>query len=230
MSGMKKLALIGYLLLHGIAASATPVTTDHAQIKNVAARFVQQQSRELPGKVTYTIDEIDPRIAMPACLNLEAFLPPGSQFFGKTSIGVRCTEKNGWSIFVPVQIKVSLNLLVSTRQLPLGHTLQEQDLTVQTTEATQLDGLTDPKQVIGKVLRYGISAGQLLREEMLRLPFSVTQGQIVELIAQGNGFSIRSDGAALGNAGEGQNVQVRISSGRVISGIARTNGTVEIGP
>ena len=70
MSGMKKLALIGYLLLHGIAASATPVTTDHAQIKNVAARFVQQQSRELPGKVTYTIDEIDPRIAMPACLNL----------------------------------------------------------------------------------------------------------------------------------------------------------------
>lgn len=229
---MRKLIVIGYLLLHGIAASGSPVTAiqDHVLIKNSVAAFVQQQSSVLPGKITYKIDEIDPRIAMPACSKLEAFLPAGSQFIGKTSIGVRCMEKNNWSIFVPVQIKVSLNLLVSTRQLPPGHTLQEQDLTSQTTEATQLEGLTDAKQVIGKVLRHGIATGQLLREEMLRLPFSVTQGQIVELVVQGNGFSVRSDGAALSNASEGQNVQVRIGSGRVVGGVARSNGTVEVGP
>lgn len=229
---MKKLILIGYLLLHGIIASAAPdvITQNHAQIKNVATAFVQQQSAALPGKVTYKIDEIDPRIAMPACARLEAFLPAGSQFIGKTSVGVRCMDKNGWSIFVPVQIKVSLNLLISARQLPLGHTLQEQDLASQTTETSQTQGFTDPNQLLGKVLRYSIAAGQVLREDMLRLPFSVAQGQIVQLVVQGDGFNIRSEGVALGNASEGQTVQVRIGSGRVIGGFARTNGVVEIGP
>ncbi len=229
---MKKFIFLGYLLLCSLNASATPAAAiqDHAQIKNVAAAFVQQQSAALSGKVTFKVDEIDPRIALPACARLEAFLPVGSKLIGKTSIGVRCMEKNGWNIFVPVQVKLSLNLLVSARQLPLGHLLQAQDLASQTTEATQTEGLTDPNQVLGKVLRYSISAGQVLREDMLRLPFSVIQGQIVQLLVQGDGFSIRSEGAALSNASDGQAVQVRNGSGRVVGGIARVNGIVEIGP
>jgi flagellar basal body P-ring formation protein FlgA len=229
---MKKLFLIGILLLYGIAASTAAVSAlqDHEQIKNVAAAFVQQQSAALSGKATYKVDEIDQRLALPACASLEAFLPSGSQLIGRTSIGVRCLDKNGWNIFVPVQIKISLNLLVSARQLPLGHVLQEQDLASQTMEISQAEGLTDLKQAIGKVLRYSIAAGQVLREDMLRQPFSVTQGKIVPLVAQSDGFSIRSEGTALGNASEGQSVQVRIGSGRVIGGIARANGAVEIGP
>lgn len=228
---MKKCILIGYLLLYVIAGFAAPLSSaqDHAQIKNVALAFVQQQSAALPGKVIYNIDEIDQRILMPACNNLEAFLPSGSQLIGNTSIGVRCVGEKSWSIFVPAQIKVSLDLLVTTRQLPLGHTLQQQDLDSQTTEISRAIGFTDPTQVIGKVLRHGITAGQVLREDMLRLPFSVTQGQIVQLVTQGEGFNIRSEGVALGNASEGQIVQIRTSSGRVIGGIARTNGIVETG-
>ena len=218
------------ILLYSMAATAVPIAQDHAQIINIATAFVEQQSASLPGKVTYQVNEIDQRIALPACAKLEAFLPGGSQLIGKTSIGVRCLEKNGWSIFVPVQIKVSLDLLVSARQLPMGHILQEQDLTSQTTEASQTEGLTDPKQALGKVLRYSIASGQVLREDMLRLPFSVTQGQIVPLIVQSDTFSIRSEGAALGNASAGQTVHVRIGSGRVIGGVARANGVVEIEP
>ena len=212
------------------SADTTRAPQSHAQIRNAAALFVQQQTAALPGKVSYQIDEIDRRIALPACAKLEAFLPSGSQLIGKTSIGVRCNETNGWSIFIPVQIRVSLNLLVSARQLSVGYTLQEQDLATQTMETSKATGFTDPKQVIGKVLRYGITAGQILREDMLRQPYSVTQGQIVQLAAQGNGFSIRSEGVALNNAGEGQTVQVRVGAGRVISGIARAAGLVEIGP
>jgi len=148
---------------------------------------------------------------------------------GKTSIGVRCTEKNGWQIFVPVQIKVTLNLLIAARQLPAGHTLQEQDIARQTMEVSRTEGYTDADQVIGKVLRYGIAAGQILRDDMLRAPYSVTQGQVVQVIARGSGFSIRGEGVAMNNAGEGQTVQVRVGSGRMISGIAR-NGAVEISP
>lgn len=227
MHAMKKSIVMGCLLLHSWAAAAAQ---DHQQITDAAAAFIQQQSLALPGKVSYKVDRIDPRITLPACAKLEAFLPSGSQFIGKTSIGVRCIAANGWSIFVPVQIKLSLKLLVSARQLPMGHVLQEQDLASQTIEASRSDGITDPKQAIGKVLRFSIAAGQLLREDMLRMPFSVTQGQIVQLVVQGDGFGISSDGAALGNASAGKAVQVRIGSGRVVGGIARANGIVEIGP
>jgi len=230
---MRKLISIGCLLLHGMAASAAPTTAtqDHAQIKNAASSFIEQQCATLSGKATYKVNEIDRRIALPACsTRLEAFLPAGSQLIGRTAIGVRCIEKDGWSIFVPVQVKISVNLLVSARQLPQGHILLEQDLASQTTETSQTEGLTDPRQALGKVLRYGIAAGQVLRENMLRLPYSVKQGQIVPLVVQSEGFSIRSEGAALGNAGDGQTVQVRSGSGRVIGGVARANGVVEVGP
>ena len=108
--------------------------------------------------------------------------------------------------------------------------MQEQDLASQSTETSRTEGFTDPRQVIGKVLRYSITAGQVLREDMLRQPYSVTQGQVVQLAVQGNGFSIRSEGVALNNAGEGQSVQIRVGSGRVISGVARAGGVVEIAP
>ncbi|MDD5384854.1 MAG: flagellar basal body P-ring formation chaperone FlgA [Gallionella sp.] len=256
---MNKLLLIAFLLLQSAAAEAAPArdtsappplrndpsvaTQDHAQIRNIVAGFVQQQTATLPGKVTFQIDEIDRRIILPPCAELEAFLPAGSQLIGKTSIGVRCppsprkeetndrsARTNGWRIFVPVQIRLNLNLLTSAHQLPPGHTLQEQDLASQSTETSQSGGFTDPKQVLGKVLRYGIAAGQVLREDMLRQPYSVTQGQIVQLAVQGNGFSIRSEGVALNNASEGQTVQIRVGPGRVISGVARVGGVVEIVP
>lgn len=256
---MKKLLLAALLLLQSAAAGAAPArdapappplrndsstaTQDHDQIRNIVAGFVQQQTAALPGKVTYQIDEIDRRIILPKCASLEAFLPAGSQLIGRISVGVRCAPSprreevsdrsartNNWSIFVPVQIRLSLNLLTSARQLPLGHMLQEPDIASQATESSRSGGFTDPKQVVGKVLRYSIAAGQVLREDMLRQPYSITQGQIVQLAVQGNGFSIRSEGVALNNASEGQAVQVRVGSGRVISGVARASGIVEIVP
>ncbi|MBI5626172.1 MAG: flagellar basal body P-ring formation protein FlgA [Nitrosomonadales bacterium] len=215
------------LLLECAVASAAP--QDHTQIRNVVTAFVRQQTAALPGKAVYKVEEIDRRITLPECARLEAFLPAGSQIIGKTAIGVRCNEANGWSIFVPVQIRISLNLLVSACQLPLGHTLQEQDVSSHVTETSRAMGFSDPKQVIGKVLRYSITAGQILREDMLRPPYSVTQGQAVQLAVQGNGFGIRSEGVALNNASDGQTVQVRVGSGRVTSGVARAGGVVEIG-
>ena len=227
MRQMKKLLVFVCLLLECASASAVQ---DHTQISNIVDAFVQQQTATLPGNVSYKINGIDQRITLSECARLEAFLPAGSQLIGKTSVGVRCIEKGGWSIFIPVLIKVSINLLVSTRQLPLGHTLQKGDIASQTMEISQAGGFTDPKQVLGKVLRYGIAAGQVLREDMLRAPYSITQGQVVQLVVQGGNFSIRSEGVALNNAGEGQTVQVRTSSGRVISGVAGAGGVVEIKP
>lgn len=223
---MIKILLTVLLLLQCTLTQAAAIQ-DHAQIKTAITTFLHQQ---IPGKASFNIDDIDKRLALKACNKIETFIPDGSQLIGRTSIGVRCTDTPGWSIFVPVQIRISRDLLVSARPLLLGQIVHEEDIARQTTEITQNTGLTDPRLIIGKVLRYSVAAGYIMREDMLRAPYNVKQGQSVKLSVQGNGFSLSSSGVALNNASEGETVQVRTNAGRVISGIAVDEGVVRINP
>lgn len=226
---MKKHYLI-FLLLFASSSSVWAVAQNHQILHATILAFVQQQTAALPGKVSYQVDEIDPRLVLPQCEKLEPFLPAGSQLLGKTSVAVRCLEKNTWSIFVPVQIRINRTLLVSTKSLSAGHTLSEEDMSAQTLEVTQEGGIANIDMVQGKILRTNIAAGQIFKEEMLRAPFSVTQGQTVPLLIQGERFNIRSAGVALNNASMGQSVRIRNNAGGVVSGIARASGVVEITP
>lgn len=227
MMPMKNFLLIACLFLYCAGAVAQQ---EHALLKKTVDSFVKQQTADLPGKVAYHVDEIDSRITLRACSRIEAFLPAGSKLIGRVSIGVRCMEANGWSLFIPVQIKITRELLISAHPLTAGQIVREQDIARLTTETTQPGGLTDSSQVIGKVLRYSIASGSILSMNMLRAPYSIKQGQSVRLSVQGSGFSISGTGMALNNASEGEAVQIRTSTGRVISGVAVADGVARIDP
>lgn len=202
----------------------------HADIIEAVTAFVHAQTQSLPGQVTIKVDEIDRRVVVPVCPTLEAFLPIGSRLLGNGMVGVRCHGKKGWTLFVPVHVTVSVDMLITNKAIPQGHMLNAEDISSQRGELAQMDILTDPKQAIGKILKNGIGAGQVLKQDMLRAPYVVTQGQTVQLQVAGAGFSIRSEGHALDNAAEGQTVRVQTASGQVISGTARSDGVVEIQP
>lgn len=229
MANMKKTLLTLCLMLCCPAAHAAAMQ-DHAALRAAVGEFVQRQTAALPGKVSFSVDEIDSRVSLAACDSIEAFLPTGGKLAGRASVGVRCNQPGGWRIFVPVQIRVSVDLLATSRQLAMGQVVGAADLTRQTVENPQSDGLTDAAQVIGQVMRYSVSQGTLLRAAMLRAPYSIKQGQAVQLSIQGNGFTISGSGVALNNAAEGETVQIRTPSSRVISGVAADNGTVKISP
>lgn len=203
----------------------------HAEIREIITAFVHEQTLTLPGQVTITVHEIDRRISLPSCPALEAFLPPGGQLLGNSSVGVRCTtNQQKWTLFVPVQIKVSVNLLIARGPLQQGHVLRTEDIGSQKSELAQTGILTDPLQAIGKVLKYSVGAGQVLKQDMLRAPYAVRQGQIVKIQVERQGFKIHADGQALNNAAEGQAVQVKTSSNQVVSGIVQPDGAVNIRP
>ena len=227
MMPMKNFLLIACLFLYCTSAVAQQ---DHALLRKTVDSFVKQQTADLPGKVAYHVDEIDSRIVLRACSRVEAFLPTGSKLIGRVSIGVRCMEENGWSLFIPVQIRITRELLISAHPLTAGQIVREQDIARLTTETTQPGGIADSSLVIGKVLRYSIASGSVLRENMLRAPYSIKQGQSVRLSVQGSGFSISGTGVALNNASEGETVQIRTSTGRVVSGIAVEDGVARITP
>lgn len=202
---------------------------NHALILDVALAYAQKQTESLPGKVSIKIGEIDKRTILRACNTLEAFQPGGAQMIGKTSIGVRCNDQPGWSVFLQTTIRVSTTLLVANRPLAQNTLLKADDLTLLNAELAQPGILTDPAQAIGKTLKFGIGAGQALRQDMLRAPYVVIQGQTTEVRANGEGFAVRSSGQALSNGSEGQSVQVRMTSGQVITGSVMADGSVEVG-
>ncbi|MBI1173851.1 MAG: flagellar basal body P-ring formation protein FlgA [Sideroxydans sp.] len=229
---MKKLLLIFTLLLPALPAWAAPQQS-HNEIRQAITRFVRMQTQSLPGKVEIKVDEIDRRLQLNACPALETFLPPGGHLLGNGTVGVRCPKSgtvSGWTLYVPVHITVTATLLVTNRPLPRGKVMSPDDFSDQSGVITQADMLTDPAQVTGKILRYGVGAGQILRQSMLRDPYAVVQGQNVPVVVEGRGFHVRSEGKALNNAAEGENVQVRTASGRVVSGTAQENGEVVVRP
>lgn len=199
----------------------------HDIIRDTVSAFVHTQTQALPGKVTIQVADIDRRIVLPACSALEAFLPAGAQLNGNSNIGVRCNSKQGWSLFVQVNIKVSVNLLTLNKTLHQGQIVRAEDIGNLSSESLQAGTLTDPAQVIGKIMKYGVGSGQLFRQDMLRAPYSVKQGQTVHIRVLGSGFRVSAEGQSLNNAAEGETTTVRTTSGQTVSGVVR-GGVVEI--
>lgn len=221
------LALI--LLLANLPAMAATAPQDI--VGNAVHHFLRKETQGLPGNVSFHIGSIDPRTQLAPCPAVEAFQPAGARLWGKTTVGVRCTAPNGWVIYVPVQISVTANYLATAKPLSQGQVVALTDLMAQSGDLAALPSgvLTEPSQAVGKTLRNSVGAGQPLRSDMLMAPLIIKQGQAVKLIANGTGFSVSGDGTALGNAAEGQTVQIRTPSGTTISGIARPGSVVEVG-
>ena len=201
-----------------------------APLHNALEDFLRTQTQGLPGKVSFSISALDNNVQLAPCSVFEPFLPPGSRLWGRATVGVRCLGPASWTIYVPVQISVSGNYLVTARTLTAGHRIGGQDYVVRSGDLSTLPAtiISEPAQALGKTLKNGLAAGQPLRSDQLTAPWAVQQGQSVRTVSKGPGFSVSSEGRALNNATEGQVVQVRSPSGQTLSGIARAGGIVEM--
>jgi len=217
-------------LLLGVAAAASAERQDIASIGKAIGELVRTQAAGLPGKVSFTLGVVDPRLNLPACAAPEAFLPSGMRMWGNATIGVRCSGANSWIVYVPVKIKVITPVVMAARPLAQGQTIELEDVLLQEADLAQLpsSALTDARQALGRILTLGVAPGQPLRQDLLRSAPVVQQGQAVVLRSQGSGFRVSAEGKALTNGTEGQVVQVRTASGQTVSGIARPGAIVEV--
>lgn len=198
-------------------------------ILDTAERYAQLQTQGLPGKVSIHLGKLDAARLAP-CTAMEAYTPVGARMIGKTSIGVRCLGPNIWNVLVAVEIAVSGNYVTTARAILAGQPIQASDLAVLSGDVSRLPTgiIADPASAIGKTLRNSLGAGLYLRADQLISPIVIRQGQSVRVISKGSGFSVSGEGKAITNAAAGQTVQIRMSSGQTVSGIARADGSAEI--
>lgn len=190
-----------------------------------AAAVGQAQAR-----VEVTLGQLDPRLQLAPCARIESFLPANTRLWGRTRVGLRCTAGAGWTVQLPVTVRVFGPALVAARPLAVGQAPTAADLQTAEIEWTREPQgvVTDEAQLDGRVLARTIAAGQPLPLAALRAPQVVAAGDPVRLQGQGAGFTVGADAVALGAALDGQPVRVRTESGRVLTGTARAGRRVEV--
>ncbi len=220
------------LALFLLATTVAPVSArqDPAPVRQAVEHWLAVQSQGLPGVASFEIGGLDPANQLAPCRNFEVSRPAAAQSWGRSNVAVRCLDAAGWRIHLPVTIRVQADYLVSARPIAQGQTIAEGDLAAQSGDLADLPAniLLDPALAIGKTAGSSIPAGRPLRADMLRAALVVRQNQSVKVVSRGPGFAVANEGRALNQAAAGQVVQVRLGGGRVVSGIARDDGTVEI--
>lgn len=176
--------------------------------------------------------QLDPRLRLPACGTPLQASSAAAPVRGALTVTVRCAGPSPWNLYVPVRIAQQREVLVAARSLARGAALVEGDLRRQPldTAALSYGWYDDTAQALGKTLRRPLAAGSVLTPEALESARVVRRGELVTLLGRAGGIEVRAQGKALADGGEGDSITVENgSSRRVVQGVVRGAGVVEVG-
>lgn len=175
---------------------------------------------------------LDPRSRMQQCdQTLEAFSTNSGIRAGRSTVGVRCSGTHSWTVYVPLQIRASVNVVTLTAPQQRGTVLAEADLKVVSKPFATLPAqyATDLKDVLGKELTRNLGADTVIAPSMLKAHPVVSKGQEVVIMASSANFEVRMSGTALQNGAQGQRITVKNNnSGRTIQAVIVDGNTVQV--
>ncbi len=207
----------------------------HNSIKKTAEKFLTKQLKNnLRGsmEIEVTTGRLDPRLRLRQCkLPLEPFFPPGANLSGNTSIGIRCEDNKPWSLYVSAKIIKYADIYVSTRYLPRGAQLKQDDFILErhNVSSHSTGYITDINAIEGKVLRRPLRHNIVIPPNALHDPMLIKRGEKVTILAQNMGIKVHMKGKALKNGSEGEVIRVQnLSSKRIIEGKVLSAGVVGV--
>ena len=161
---------VAMLLL--LAASESRAESEIAERLRV---FLDGKTLPGGGEVEVTIGDPDPRLQLSPCRTYEPFVPAGARLWGRTSLGVRCTDGAHWTVYLPTQIKVFAPALVAARPLTRGQVLGAEDVQIDRVELTAYPPgvLGAGESVEGRTATRAMAAGEPLRRDLTRAPDGV---------------------------------------------------------
>ncbi|WP_225085089.1 flagellar basal body P-ring formation chaperone FlgA [Pectobacterium colocasium] len=188
-------------------------------------QFFASRFQGSPNTVNVVIKS--PESQWPQCEAPQITLPGNTKMWGNVSLSVRCGQQRR---FIQTEVQVTGSYVTSSRPINRGTTLTEKDirLTKGRLDLLPLRPILTLQGAQGAVLLRDLTPGQVITASMIRRAWVVKAGQSVQIIAQGEGFTINGEGKAMNNAATGQAVRVRTANGQIISGIANDDGIILI--
>lgn len=199
-----------------------------AQAENIQAQlttFFAQQLAGFSDEVSVTVRT--PPNLYPTCEQPSFTVTGTTKLWGNVNVLARCANEKR---YLQVAVQATGNYVVAAAPIARGSVLQASSVTLKRGRLDQLPPRTmlDINQAQDAVSLRDIAPGQAIQLSMLRKAWRVKAGQQVMVVANGDGFSINSEGKALNNAAVAQNARVRMSSGQVVSGTVDSDGNILI--
>jgi flagella basal body P-ring formation protein FlgA len=172
-------------------------------------------------RVEVSFGAADPRLRLAACDKVLAYVPEGTNLWGRSRVGLRCEQGAvHWNVFVPVTVRVFGQGVVPAINLPLGSRIAAADLRVTEVDlaAEGSPAIVSIDEAVGRLAARSVQAGQSLRQGHLKAKRYFAVGDPVRLIVKGPGFAVNGEGEALTPGDEGQCARIRTETGRVVCG------------
>ena len=230
-----RLAVAAFVLVASPPTSnpaAAQAWQDNDDIRAAAESYLRDRVGKGAGRTTVEASALDPRHRLPKCEQpLRTFMRRGVEIGPRTIVGVSCDGTKSWTLYVPVNLFVTADVLVAARSLPRGHLLTAGDLSRDERDVSRMHSgyLTEARELVGQRLKHQVIAGRPLTLAMIEANRIVSRGQTVTLVAAVPGINVTMTGKALMDGALNQRIRVEnLNSGRIIEGIVRSREQVEI--
>lgn len=230
---MKRI-VAAFIVLSALACPLMAAATSLDEVRDVAVAWLKT-NRTLPGaRMEAQADSLDSRLRLADCPARPSASLPGNRPLGaRVSVTVHCPVPGGWTVRVPVRVKLFTQVLVTSRPLTRGDGIGAADVHGEERDVASLayGYIAALDQVDGRSLARPLNAGTVLTPGMLAGRQAVRVGDAVSMEATVEGVTIRADGVALGAGDAGARVKVRnASSGRVLDAVVSGPGVVAVLP
>jgi len=148
-----------------------------------------------------------------------------ARMVGNRTLTAQCGSRR---YFLQVEVSATGSWYVAQRTLAPGETLRAEDLRRVCGDLAALPpgALLQQQALVGQVTLRALAAGQVLTQGQLRRSWRIRQGEEVDIVAQGQGFRLRSKGKALNNAAIGQMLAVKTAAGQRVQGVVSADGKI----
>lgn len=214
--------------------SETGITPAHLAAVEAFARSSAERAMAGDGviqRLEVEVGQADRRLRLAPCSRTEARAVTGAPALGRTRVGLQCLEgATRWSVTIPVTVRAWGLAWVAVRPVPAGSTLTPGDFKTAVVDfaAERSPVLTGSAPPEGRELQRALASGEALRQSHLRARQWFAAGDTVRVLARGPGFTVVGSGQAMGPGLEGQAIKVRTEGGRILSGVATADRSVEV--
>ncbi|SFD92370.1 flagella basal body P-ring formation protein FlgA [Thiohalospira halophila DSM 15071] len=237
MQTLAPLSLLRILLVALLFASAAQAQEDEAiqspaSIERAIEAFVVHQVPDRDGRLEIEVGYIDPRLRLTQCGHEpEVFLPPNTQLSGRATVGVQCQTPERWRVYIPVEVRHMIPVVVARNPIYRGETVERGDLGQESRDTSGLRGghFTDPGEVAGQQAERRLRPGRVISGRDVAPPILVERGARVTITAGSGGFAVSVKGEALADGRKGETIPVRnLSSEREVDAEVVGPGRVQV--
>lgn len=237
MTGHYQRIILFVLLIAGSIVSAQALEDnstfeDISSLREQVSQALQQEFGNInaDADINISVSQLDQRLKLAKCTQPKEFKLNGTQRRTRNvSVRVSCNGDSPWSIFVPAQIEVFQEVVVTTRDILKGEQLGTSDLTLAKRDTHDLGFgyIGEIDQLVGKELTRNIPAGYALRLAHVSEPNAVSRGDKITIEAGRGGLIVASTGIAMSDGKVGDQITVKnAQSKRVIEAYVVAPGRV----